>query len=290
MEPGALVSLIQRHTGIKVHSHRTVLEGWDNVVLLVNGSHVFRFTRRPDVHAQLRKEAVLLPVLGKHLSLPVPQPLYVKLGGEPPHFMGYQMIPGEQLREHGLRKLDQTIVAETLDAFIRELHAVPHEGLLGKVPYHYAEEWREGYQRLWMRVEEHISPRLPETAQRNIESHFEGFLENTSSFRWSPRLVHRDLSSDHILHHGNTVTGVIDWGDACYGDPVFDLTGLLHDYGDEFTRMVQRDASLSTSDLPRAQFYLGVMPFYEALLGLETSDFGHLENVLKRIEQAFRGR
>ena len=49
MEPSQLISLIHRRTPFRVTEYRMLLEGWDNVVLLANGSHIFRFTRRPDV-------------------------------------------------------------------------------------------------------------------------------------------------------------------------------------------------------------------------------------------------
>jgi len=76
VEPSRLISLIHRHTPFKVAEYRLLLEGWDNAVLLANGSHVFRFTRRPDVSEQLRKEVQLLPTLSKHLTLKVPVPEY----------------------------------------------------------------------------------------------------------------------------------------------------------------------------------------------------------------------
>ena len=38
-----------------------------------------------------------------------------------------------------------------------------------------------------------------------------------------PRLVHGDLGLDHIRVTEDDVTGVIDWGDSCVGDPALDL-------------------------------------------------------------------
>ncbi|WP_158290862.1 phosphotransferase family protein [Kribbella antiqua] len=36
-------------------------------------------------------------------------------------------------------------------------------------------------------------------------------------------LLHSDLHPRHLYAVGNELTGVIDWGDAMYGDPLFDL-------------------------------------------------------------------
>lgn len=38
-----------------------------------------------------------------------------------------------------------------------------------------------------------------------------------------PVLLHADLHSRHLYAVGNDLTGVIDWGDTMYGDPLFDV-------------------------------------------------------------------
>ena len=56
--------------------------------------------------------------------------------------------------------------------------------------------------------------------------------------------THGDYQAAHILYEGDTITGVIDWADACAGDAAFDLAVLtvgheervadvLAGYGDE---------------------------------------------------------
>jgi len=39
-------------------------------------------------------------------------------------------------------------------------------------------------------------------------------------------LIHGDLHSDNILTDGRRITGVIDWANACYGDPLYDVAWL----------------------------------------------------------------
>jgi aminoglycoside phosphotransferase (APT) family kinase protein len=41
-----------------------------------------------------------------------------------------------------------------------------------------------------------------------------------------PVLLHGDLQAAHVFVHDDTVVAVIDWGDACLGDPMFDLAVL----------------------------------------------------------------
>jgi hygromycin-B 4-O-kinase len=37
------------------------------------------------------------------------------------------------------------------------------------------------------------------------------------------RLIHADFGSNNVLTDGQSITGVLDWEEAAYGDPVFDL-------------------------------------------------------------------
>lgn len=47
------------------------------------------------------------------------------------------------------------------------------------------------------------------------------------------RLLHGDLAAEHVLLDADGVpVGLIDWSDACLGDPARDLGGLLHWGGD----------------------------------------------------------
>lgn len=39
-------------------------------------------------------------------------------------------------------------------------------------------------------------------------------------------LLHCDYHSDNVLTDGRRITGVIDWGNACYGDPLYDVAWL----------------------------------------------------------------
>jgi len=43
--------------------------------------------------------------------------------------------------------------------------------------------------------------------------------------------IHGDLGAEHIFVDGETITGVIDWGDACLGDPAVDHGRLMRDFG-----------------------------------------------------------
>jgi aminoglycoside 2''-phosphotransferase len=289
VEPSRLISLIHRHTPFRVRSHTVLLEGWDNVVLLANGSHVFRFTRRPDASEQLRKEAQLLPTLSEYLTLRVPAPEYVWMDGDLPRFMGYRLIPGEQLRAGHVNGSNVGRFASSLALFLTQLQGVPLGELGDLVPRHTGGDWRGLYLGLREEAERLVAPRLSPEAASGLLGDFDGYLEEPANFRFRPRLIHRDLSSDHILHDPATggLTGVIDWGDACVGDPAFDLTGLLADYGPAFAEAVAAAKGDPSEYLRRAGFFARIVGVHTVLHGLNVGDGAHVEAGLMRLELVF---
>jgi hypothetical protein len=52
----------------------------------------------------------------------------------------------------------------------------------------------------------------------------EGHFRNASG----GHLLHGDFNPRHVYAHGGRLTGIIDWGDAICGDPIYDLGRVLH--------------------------------------------------------------
>jgi hygromycin-B 4-O-kinase len=45
------------------------------------------------------------------------------------------------------------------------------------------------------------------------------------------RLIHDDLLARNVLVRGDRISGVLDWGSACFGDPLYDAAWLLYCWG-----------------------------------------------------------
>ena len=83
------------------------------------------------------------------------------------------------------------------------------------------------------------------------------------------------------------LTGVIDWGDSVFGDPAFDFTGLLGDYGSGSCISILQGVYGFEAILLRAGFYLKLIPFYEALHGLEIGNKIKLDEGSRLISREF---
>ena len=279
MDPQELIKIIKHDTGLEIYYHNLLLDGWDNLVLEVNGSLIFRFTRREDILQQHIKELELLPLLNRSLTFRVPNPVYHQTES-PPYYMAYKKIHGKTITS----SINRENLVKTITLFLKELQSIDHKTLEHTQRYT-PESWKQEYNELHKRLSREVYPSLELDICESIDSEFSRFHETETEFE--PKLCHRDLSSDHILELDGRITGVIDWGDSCVGDPAFDLTGLLMDYGEQVAQKISKNLAYPDEYLIRARFYSKVATFYETLYGLETENEDHIKQGLKKINKAF---
>jgi aminoglycoside 2''-phosphotransferase len=297
----------------EVHSISYLAEGWSSTVWEVNGSHVFRFPKRPAIDSGLRKEIRLLPALGPALPLPIPQFDFVWQGGPEYEgvFVGYPKLPGVELLPQEWRA--QTVwPPRQLGEFLTSLHRFPLSRAIALgVAGGDGASWREEYQTLYETVQRRVGPLLDEPTRGNLSRVWREFVDDPANFQFQPALIHRDLCAEHILVEKRArcspagcagcssdsdlfdpeqarITGILDWEDAAIGDPAFDLTGLL-DFGPDSVQRVlaayrgPRDGGT----LDRARFYRAIVPCHEILFGLECGLPQHVTAGLKDLDGRF---
>jgi aminoglycoside phosphotransferase (APT) family kinase protein len=203
--------------------------GWDNTAFVVNGSHVFRFPRREVASPLLAAEASLLPVVARHLPLPIPVPT---LRGQPSAryrwpFLGYAILPGRTACRFRLDQAQRTRLARPLGQFLSALHAFPVEVAVAQGA------GGDTIGRL------DLPSRLPRASQMLESTSLKGTLDpglvqraraliGASATIQAPArraLVHGDLYARHLLLDDQArLTGIIDWGDIHVGHPAVDLS------------------------------------------------------------------
>lgn len=84
-------------------------------------------------------------------------------------------------------------------------------------------------------------------------------------------LVHGDLGPEHVLCRDGRLIGVIDWSDACVGDPALDLAWCLHGTPPPVASAVARVYGVvDAAARERSLFYHRLGPWYEVSYGLDT--------------------
>jgi aminoglycoside 2''-phosphotransferase len=204
----------------------------------------------------------------------------------------YRAVPGTPLWPRLVTRLGRrkrARLAGVLGRFLSGLHGIPRPAAqkTGLQPHRYSETLRS-----FMSLRRTAFPRLPTEARPWAEEKLEAnralFLET----RARRTLIHEDLSADHVLWDGRDLTGVIDWGDACIGDPAYDFGGLVNSYGRKFARDAldsygSRDPGLVERP---AEVYLHVGLLYFLKAGIQFRNRTATRMALRYIERARRGK
>jgi aminoglycoside phosphotransferase (APT) family kinase protein len=251
----ALRRRIEARLGVQAADIVEIEEGWDSSVLEIDGEWIVRLPRREEVREAVRSEARLLPELASALPVPVPRFEIVEDSPEA-FFVAYRKLPGEPLDDSAAS------LAPQIALFLAALQGFPRERAS-----------RVGIQRradVVERCRREVLPLLARDERRRADEMFDRFLSEESP---KPVLVHGDLGPAHILHSGSTVTGVIDWSDACLGDPAVDFAWLLHGTSEPFATSLldayERELGTDPGLRRRSLFYHRLGPWHEVLYGLK---------------------
>jgi aminoglycoside phosphotransferase (APT) family kinase protein len=198
--------------GLELHQ---VAGGWDNRMWRLGDDLAVRLPRTPRAPSLLRTEQRWLPVLAPGLPLPVPSPVRV---GEPSArfpkpWTVARWVHGEPA-DHV--PISSPRAAGTLAGFLRALHrtapgeapANPDRGVPLEVLGPGFDEW------------------FPVVASSNVAAGVRRTWEQAvAAHAWqdAPVWIHGDLHPANVVVTGGTLSGVIDFGEMCAGDPATDL-------------------------------------------------------------------
>jgi aminoglycoside 2''-phosphotransferase len=275
------VEVIQRaYPDFSVHASKTNTNGQNNDVLIVNDTFVFRFPKYAEGIQRLETEIAILKGIGDCITLPIPRVSFAQI--TPPvvgqAFVGYRMLSGEALWRETLWKIDdeQTLrnLAQQLAQFLRELHAIPVETIIGYqlVAADTYEEWND----IYARIRAKCFPYMRLDARSWATEHFETFLADAAHFAYKSVLKHGDFGPANILFDAGkqVISGIIDFGGAGPGDPAYDFAGILSSYGEAFLRRFFITYPEMETFWERIVFYQGTFALLEALFGIENQDEG----------------
>lgn len=277
-------SVYRKYPELRPEAARAVAHGWANQVWIIGERLVFRFPRTEQGKRELWQEEQVLPELAGQLGVQIPEFLYRSEPDEEVTYAGYLQIPGEPLTAEifsNMTSAEKMELAVTLGSFLTTLHM--HEPNI-QLPTIEKAYWAAFYRE----IEAKAFPLLSRAEQEWTRELFGAYLEEPENFAYTPRLLHGDLSADHLLARSGKLTGVIDFGDLRIGDPAYDFVGLYVEYGAKFTREV-----LARYKLPQDEkfwqrvcgFYSGRLPFHSILYGLDTGSERHVIAGLEKLRK-----
>jgi aminoglycoside 2''-phosphotransferase len=260
-------------------------DGQNNDVLVVNDELIFRFPKYAGALQRLEIETAILTGIQGRVSLPVPAPTFVNIGGQAvgEAFMGYHKLAGEPLWRETFRAIDddETLegLASQLGRFLKELHSIPAASIGCELP---ALDTDHKCADLYARIREKLFPYMRPDAREWTERHFETFLNVKA--RFDLVIKHGDFGTSNILFdpRQRMICGVIDFGGSGLGDPAYDLAGLLSCYGEAFVRRCWKVYPEIESFMDRVRFYQGTFALVEALFGIENGDPAAFESGIEK--------
>jgi len=269
-------------------------EGWDSVVYEVNRGWIFRFPKRAEAQACHDLECALLPRLADVVPLPIPRPSRRGTPGPayPLRFMGYERLPGTPAISLPLDAADLDACGRQCGEFLTALHAFPAAdaralGVRAASMEGRFERWRAAMlERL-----ETIAPALSPALAARSRAFLAGPMPSASA---APgRLVHYDLGDAHFLLDVGTrrVSGVIDWGDVCVGDPAMDLAGLWQWLGEPLVRRAlesYRGVAIDDEVLSRARVAAAVIAFSTLWYGIEARRAEYVLSGVRSLDHTLR--
>lgn len=223
LSPESAAQLIDRQFPAFAPARLKLLgNGWDNTAFLVNEAYVFRFPRREGVVELLEREMRVLPLLARHLPLPISVATLrgAPSAGYPYAFAGHPWIPGTTACGVAWSEEDRARNAAPLGHFLAALHRMPvSDETRAWVP---GEEELRSMSPLRERLHA-LAPGVPGMAVEGIAD-LADQLDVPPVGVASPGWVHGDLYARHLLvDEQRLLCGVIDWGDVHLGNPAIDL-------------------------------------------------------------------
>ncbi|MET9020077.1 phosphotransferase [Actinopolymorpha sp. NPDC004070] len=208
--------LREQHPDLAGLELRQVSGGWDNQLWRLGDELAVRLPRTPRAPALLQKEARWLPVLAPGFPLPVPVPVRV---GEPSArfprpWMVTRWVPGEPADRVPISR--GAHAAQTLAAFLRTLHA----GAPAEAPANPKRGVPLGA------VADEFDQKLGAVGSGNLRDEARTvWNDGVTASGWDapPVWIHGDLHPANVVTSDGTLSGVLDFGELCAGDPATDL-------------------------------------------------------------------
>ena len=229
---------------------RLIGHGDDNLIVVLDDTWIARFPRNDAYRERFAAELNLLATLAPLSPVPMPRYEYVSEGRD---FGAYRKIQGREMRPDifaAMAAPDQRRVLSSLGSFLSTLHALPAE-TIAQADGTIARTWFGAQFAALYRDTRRAE--IARTVSPKTLARFDAFYAALATLEPGPaRLAHDDLSDDHTLVDGSRLTGIIDFSDAAFGDPVIDFSWfwnlgeenvdrLLQDY-----KFVADDPSLKT--------------------------------------------
>ena len=219
--------IASRH-GLSMSTYEPPLGDATNAVFFVGDVIVKIYT--PFFHGRESKgmEPAALRALATDSTLPVPKvkatgELFVKSGDWNWPYAVLTRVPGRVLEADwaGMGVEARLQYLRELGGVLAKIHKIPPTSELGEA---YRKLWPLGFQNFLARQLEELKNH-PETVGLPIAENVRDFQLPPIPSGW-PMILHGDIEPAHLFHENGRFSGIVDFGDAKLGDPLYDFVAI----------------------------------------------------------------
>lgn len=267
------------YPSININNYEVNDIGQNNDVIIINKALVFRFPKYKNGIIKLKEEKEILDSIKGKVSILIPSFIYesfesIEVGKV---FAGYNLIKGEPLWKETFLEIKEDDVKRALamqiTTFLREIHSMSRESLDKFIKL---EETNpiEVMDDLYKRIKDKLFPFIRDEAKKEISASFDEFINNEENKNIKINLIHGDFGASNIIYDKEVceISGIIDFGGSCLGDPAYDFAGILTSYGKDFSNMCINLYPGGNEISKRVKFYRSTFALQEALHGIENDD------------------
>ncbi|EQD35994.1 Aminoglycoside phosphotransferase, partial [mine drainage metagenome] len=213
----------------------------------------------------------------------VPEYRYFPKAGD--LFAGYPMIPGAPLNEAST--IGRGMMKDILAAlnYLRNFGkgAARESG----IPIHDAASWIKRQGDILARFQESLSEITGKGFFEELENNLNVSLLEMKEGCLS--LVHGDMYRGNVLisRRHDSLNGIIDWGDALYGDYAFDIAAVTMDFAPKYRKELvwQLSPEDDFTALKRISYYRTVEPLYLADNLMRKGHVAEAKTILKEVSR-----
>jgi len=259
MDPNLVIQFARLIT-VGAHNNAVIVTGLDS-------NWVFRFAKNDSGKSALSREISVLDSIKDRTTVNVPVPVIRESDA-----IVYRMLEGEPLTYWTIaaaNKVVQQRMADQLGGFLRELHNTP-KGL--PIPDNTHEDKGRMFAQIYDQVRSDLYPFM-EAHQRDwvdrLFADADGIYDNLPPEQRS-KLIYNDFKIGHVLYDpvAQKISGILDFGIACYDAPDIDICNLMQCFGESFVTRMCRAYPEARLMLPRARFGVWVMELAATLEGI----------------------
>ncbi|HLH86293.1 MAG TPA: aminoglycoside phosphotransferase family protein [Thermoplasmataceae archaeon] len=286
-----LMKLLEPHKIAKVEE---ISIGWNSLVFMVDDRYIVKIPRSAESSGQLEKEIEVLKIIERSISVEVPKYFAVArdrlITGA-----AYKAINGCLLTRQKferpvctidpvtqLTETEQNSISAQLGELLGKIHSLNDSALKSRLSKFGDDDWRNYIIRLIQSLLEPLSKVFTASEVEKAVSFLLRLRDEMLTFHIEGRFIHGDFGGWNIIidPEKRMIRGVIDWSNSRIGDPAWDFTELVYDFGWEMA-----EKSIANYPFDMGKDFRRRVDTYLLLSGFLDIEYGYRTGNQKMIEK-----